>query len=199
MQSLNLQKLKLILASTSTYRSNLLSRLGIPFECVDPGVNEEKIKTGGFSPRTLCEKLALLKASTVYKSRANSLVIGGDQMVNLEGEILGKPETPDVAILQLMKMSGKVHELVTSTALVDEDGEFIFTDIARLRMRALSQNEIERYVDADRPLNCAGSYKLETMGIALFDSIECQDHTAIVGLPLLKLAGYLRKKGFQIP
>ncbi|QDV33577.1 Maf family protein [Tautonia plasticadhaerens] len=191
----------LILASTSPYRRALLERLGLPFRCLAPGVDEEAVKALGLTPARLAERLAEAKADAVARldAAAGAAVIGSDQLVSFEGRVLGKPGTPDRAVEQLLMMSGRPHELITAMAVRLGDRTLRHTDVARLHLRPLTRAEVERYVLADRPLDCAGSYKLESRGIALFDRIECADHTAIVGLPLIALTSLLRDLGFAIP
>ena len=191
----------LILASTSPYRRALLERLGLPFRCVAPGVDEESYKSAGLPPTQLAERLAEAKADAVARleDSPGAAVIGSDQLVAFEGRVLGKPGTPDRAVEQLMMMSGTRHELITSVAVRIGGRTLRHTDVARLHLRPLTRPEVERYVLADRPIDCAGSYKLESRGIALFDRIECADHTAIIGLPLIALTSLLRDLGFPIP
>jgi septum formation protein len=176
----------------------LLERLGIPFEIRRPDVDEESIKsTWKGSPAGLVRHLARAKAESVAERGA--VVIGSDQIAVLDGRILGKPGSAGAAITQLTLLSGRTHELITATAIasagkVDEDA-----NVTRLTMRSLAPAEIERYVAADMPTDCAGSYKLESRGIALFEAIESADHTAIVGLPLIALTTALRNLGFRVP
>ena len=191
----------LILASTSPYRRELLERLGIPFRCVAPLVDEEKLKAdmAGATPQELAEALASLKAFSVAQVEPDAVVIGGDQLVFFEGSILGKPGTVERAIEQLRAMSGRSHELITAVQVICSGQFFPHTDVTTLRLRRLTLDEIRRYVGADRPLDCAGSYKLESRGIALFERIDSDDHSAIVGLPLIGLTTILRSLGFMIP
>ena len=189
----------LILASTSPYRRALMKRLGIPFRCVAPGVDEEGVKALGLGPRDLAERLAAAKAEAVARNEPGAIVIGSDQLVAFEGRVLGKPGTAERAVEQLMRLSGREHELITAIAVRHRDRRILHTDVARLRLRNLGRDEVERYVEADRPLDCAGSYKIEERGIALFERIECDDHTAIVGLPLIALTTILRQLGVRVP
>lgn len=193
--------MELILASTSPYRKALLERLGLRFECRAPGVDEDAVKAIGLSPRELAERLAIEKANAVAhrESRPDAAIIGSDQLVAFDGRVLGKPGTIEGAVEQLMLIAGCEHELITAMAVVRGPEIFRHTDIARLRIRLLDQEEITRYVLADQPLDCAGSYKLEARGITLFESIECADHSAITGLPLIALTTILRELGFPMP
>lgn len=189
---------RLILASTSPYRRALLERLGLPFECRRPGVDEDAEKSRwSYTPTGLVTHLARAKALSVAEPRAT--VIGSDQMVVLGTRILGKPGSLAGAMAQLSDLSGKTHELLTAVSVVQKGRVLQHLDAARLTMRSLNPEEIERYVHADQPIDCAGSYKLESRGIALFESIESADQSAIVGLPLIGLTTILRNLGFPIP
>ena len=141
----------------------------------------------------------MAKASSLAGEEPGSAIIGCDQLVSFDGRIFGKPGTVDRAVDQLAAMAGQTHELITALVVIRGDETFRHTDVTRLRMRPLSRDAIERYVAADRPLDCAGSYKLESRGIVLFDRIESDDHSAITGLPLIALVTILRELGFAIP
>ena len=191
----------LILASTSPYRRALLERLGLPFRCRAPGVDEDPLKHQGLSPRELAERLAIAKADAVARLEPDprSIVMGSDQLVAFEGRVLGKPGSVERAVEQLLSLAGRDHELITAMAVIQGTRVLQHTDVARLHMRPLSRDEIERYVLADQPIDCAGSYKLEARGIALFDQIISDDHSAITGLPLMALTTILRDLGVAIP
>jgi septum formation protein len=191
----------LVLASTSRYRRVLIGRLGIPFRCRAPGCNETAIQAEAaeMEPRLLAEKLALAKATSLVAVEPDATIVGCDQLVSFQGRVFGKPGSADRAIAQLTAMAGHTHELITALVVVRRAVIFRHTDVTRLRLRALSRAAIERYVAADQPLDCAGSYKLESRGIALFERIESDDHTAITGLPLIALVTILRELGFAIP
>lgn len=190
---------RLILASTSKYRKALLERLGVPFDCVAPQVDEDTFKTLGLQPIELAETLAEKKAEAVSRIHPDGVVIGGDQLVSFENQIAGKPGDEENAVRQLQLMSGRIHELVTSVCIIGPNEKTIFTNLTRLTMRELSESEIRRYVAADRPIDCAGSYKLEAHGITLFSGIESEDHSAISGLPLMATTSALRGLGYAIP
>lgn len=190
---------ELILASTSPYRRELLTRLGIPFRCEAPVCDEEAIKKEGHAPRELAERLAALKAQSLAGKHPGAILIGSDQLASGPAGILGKPGTRAAALAQLEALSGRTHELITALAVWRDGRLWMHTDVARLTMRALTRAELERYVDADRPFDCAGSYRLEARGIALFERIDAEDHSAIVGLPLMALAGQLRTLGLEVP
>lgn len=189
----------LVLASTSSYRRDLLARLGVPFACVSPGVNEDAFKSAQSTPQWLAEDLALAKARAVAERFPSAVVLGGDQVCACEGRILDKPGSAEKAREQLAFLQGKSHELITAVAVVHPTGVIPLCEIACLTMRRLSAAEIARYVNADQPLDCAGSYKLEALGVSLFDSIDAADHTAIIGLPLLAICRVLRQLGFALP
>ncbi len=189
----------LILASTSTYRHDLLARLRISFRCESSGVEERAYDSLGLEPIHLAETLARAKAVAVAAKGESSTVIGADQLVAFEGRVLGKPGTEARAVEQLLAMAGRDHQLITAVAIADGAGVEAITDVATMRIRPLTRAEAERYVAIDRPMDCAGSYKIESLGIALFDRIDAADHTAIVGLPLIALGRMLRARGFAIP
>ncbi|WP_413290911.1 Maf family protein [Bdellovibrio sp. HCB337] len=188
---------KLVLASTSKYRQALLNQLGLPFEAQKPLIDEEKEKDPSLSPQQLAEKLAFLKAQSL--KAPGHVVIGGDQLVAHRGKILGKPHTRERAIEQILSMEGQVHELITAICIFDGDSFTPYTDITRLYMKPLTRQQVERYVDLDQPLDCAGAYKIEQHGMMLFEKIESQDFSAIQGLPLLALSQILKNSGFAIP
>lgn len=185
---------KLILASTSIYRKQLLQRLNIPFETIKPSFDEEIYKNQGRSAAELSLFLAAGKAKSILQQ--NACVIGSDQVVSFEGKILGKSHTQPGAFNQLKSMQGKTHQLVTSTYLIFKGEELGWTDTVHLKMRSLTDVEIQNYINKDNPIDCAGSYKIESYGISLFEQIQAEDFTAIQGLPLLKLHLYLKKWGF---
>ena len=190
---------EVVLASTSPYRRALLKRLGVPFRCRVPLILEEELKIGDWNPRELAEHLALAKVESLRDAEPSATIIGSDQLVNFQGRIFGKPGTPERAAEQLAAMSGQPHTLITALAVWQDGHAYVHTDLTTLQMRALSAAEIERYVAADHPLDCAGSYKIEERGITLFERIETHDHTAITGLPLIALTTLLRRLGFEVP
>jgi septum formation protein len=191
-------KKKIILASTSPYRKKLLERLNIPFVARNPGVDEDSLKERFDDPQKLSEELAKLKAKSALRS-LDEITIGSDQVLDLEGRLLGKPGSKEKAIEQLLEMQGKEHTLITAVCIFEEGKEDLFTSIAKMKMRPLDREAITRYVDYDNPIDCAGSYKLESLGISLFESVSVDDSTGIVGLPLIQLAKILRQKGLSIP
>lgn len=189
----------LILASTSQYRKQLLERLGVAFTAEAPDVDESVVKQEIKEPAEVVRKLARAKAESVAKRHKGAIVIGCDQVAILDSALLDKPGTAAAAQEQLQKLQGREHFLMTAVAIAHKGGVAEFVDTANLAMRKLSKAEIERYVAADEPLDCAGSYKIESRGIALFERIEASDQSSIMGLPLLKLCEELRKLGVQLP
>ncbi len=189
----------LILGSTSPYRRELLARLGLPFSTEAPNVDEAP--QPGEAPRDLALRLALAKAREVAGRHPQAIVIGSDQVADLAGEPLGKPGTHERAVAQLRRMRGHSVVFQTALAVVCADTGFAQTDLAavQVRFRDLSDDEIERYLLAERPYDCAGSAKSEGLGIALLDAIHNDDPTALVGLPLIRTARLLRAAGLTLP
>ena len=190
---------RLILASSSKYRRELLSRLVADFTPVSPDVDESSFHAISASPENLATRLAHEKARVVFAQDSDAVVIGSDQLVDLDGTALGKPGTAEAAVTQLLTMSGKQHRLLTAVCVLSPAGQIEFMNETRLQMRSLSRCEAERYVDRDQPLDCAGSYRIESLGIALFENIRTDDSTAIMGLPLIRLSQVLRDLGFAVP
>lgn len=190
--------MKLILASTSPYRKALLEKLGVDFTCENPGVDEDSFKHSVKEPKKLVQVLAREKAKTVWQKNQDAFVIGGDQLAEIDSEILGKPGTPEMALIQLEKMSGKTHQLLTALHIMGP-GHFdqAHLNVTQLKMRALNSTEIQRYIAKDSPLDCAGSYKIEEAGINLFSEIRTEDMNAIMGMPLIWLQTTLLKAGFS--
>jgi septum formation protein len=193
----------LVLASTSPYRQALLDRLGLSYRCRAPKCDEDALKARGQNPpgdpRVLAERLAHAKAASVLADEPDAAIIGCDQLAAIDGRIFGKPMTAAAAIEQLAALSGRTHELITALAVLRGDRVLRHIDVTTLSMRPLSRPAIERYVEADHPWDCAGSYKVEACGIVLFDRIDTADHTAITGLPLIALCSILRELGYEIP
>jgi septum formation protein len=186
----------LILASTSKYRAELLTKLGWSFATEDPNVDEAPLKLLDLEPADIALRLSRLKSEAVFAKNPSCCVIGSDQVCAIGKTIYGKPLAEDLAVAQLQEMSGKTHELLTAVTVTWPGGQTSFVNTTRLHMRDLSVEEITRYVLTDRPLHCAGSYKLEEHGIKLFERIEMDDHTAIIGLPLIELANVLMELGY---
>jgi septum formation protein len=189
----------LVLASTSPYRRELLGRLGVPFRCRAPLIDEEALKRDDLEPRALAEHLALAKATSLRAEEPQATLIGGDQLVAIDGRILGKPGSVECAEEQLLALAGRAHELITALVVWHRGRVVAHTDVTTLWLRPLGREEIGRYVAADRPLDCAGSYKLEARGITLFERIDSRDQSAISGVPLIALTSILRELGYRIP
>lgn len=189
---------ELILASTSIYRKELLSRLRLPFSSVSPEVDESPAPNE--KPADLAVRLALAKAQAVAARHPQVLVIGSDQVADLNGVALGKPGTVEKAVAQLQAMSGQSVVFHTAVALVCKEKSQVFQDVAQVRVqfRVLCESEIRRYVAAEMPLDCAGSAKSEGLGIALLQRIDSDDPTALIGLPLIRTAAMLRQAGLEV-
>ena len=187
----------LVLGSTSRYRRELLGRLRLAFDVVAPAVDETPLP--GEAPAALARRLALAKARAVAASRPEAVVIGSDQVADLDGEPIGKPGTHERAVEQLRRMSGRTVIFQTALAVVRASTGFEQADLAPVRVtfRHLTDAEIERYLRLEQPYDCAGSAKSETLGIALLDAIESDDPTALVGLPLIRTARMLRAAGLD--
>ncbi|HAT1569593.1 TPA: nucleoside triphosphate pyrophosphatase [Kluyvera cryocrescens] len=188
---------ELILASTSPYRKMLLDKLGLPFECAAPNVDE--LALPGETPRSLVLRLAQAKAQALAARYPNHLIIGSDQVCVLDGEITGKPHTEENARLQLKKASGNVVTFYTGLALYNSANGQLQTECEPfdVHFRHLSEQEINVYIRKESPLNCAGSFKSEGLGIALFDRLEGRDPNTLVGLPLIALCKMLRREEFN--
>lgn len=187
-----------ILGSTSRYRKELLSRLRIPFEVCAPHVDETPLP--GEAPKELALRLALAKALAVAKQNPNAVVIGSDQVADLDGTPLGKPGNHANAVLQLLKIRGKTVVFQTALSVVCLANGYQRTDLAvvRVKFRDLTDSEIEAYLRAEEPYDCAGSAKSEGLGIALLDAIDNDDPTALVGLPLIRTCQMLREAGVKL-
>ena len=188
----------LILGSTSKYRRELLQRLRVPFDVVSPEVDETPHPNE--APRDLAMRLALAKAQAVAAQHPNAVVIGSDQVADLNGEPLGKPGTHERAVLQLQKMRGQTVVFQTAVSVVCQASRFAQTELAQIkvRFRDLSDAEIEAYLRAEEPYDCAGSAKSEGLGIALLDAIDNDDPTALIGLPMIRTARLLRAAGIDL-
>ena len=188
---------RLILASTSRYRRELLQRLRMPFEVVSPDVDESP--RPGEAPGALAARLALAKAEAVAARHCDAVVIGSDQVAELDGETIGKPHTHARAVAQLRAMSGRRVVFHTAVAVVRRERGFARSVLAPVvvTFRALTDAEINHYLRAEQPYDCAGSAKCETLGIALLAAIDSDDPTALVGLPLIRTCALLREAGLD--
>lgn len=190
--------MRLVLASTSRYRRELLGRLRLPFEVARPEADETP--RPGEAPAALAARLAEAKAAAVAALEPGAWVLGSDQVAELDGTPLGKPGGREAAIAQLAAMSGRTVAFHTGVCLLRAGAApMAAADTTRVRFRELARDEIERYVDAEQPFDCAGSFKSEGLGIALFEAIETTDPSALVGLPLIATAALLRRAGFALP
>ncbi len=187
----------LILASTSPYRRVLLEKLGVPFECAAPNVDETPLP--GESPRHLVVRLAQEKAKSLAARFPDHLIIGSDQVCVLDGMITGKPHTEENARQQLLKARGSIVTFYTGLALYNSSTGHLQTECEPfdVHFRHLSEQEIDDYVRKERPLNCAGSFKSEGLGIALFDRLDGRDPNTLVGLPLIALCQMLRREHYN--
>ena len=188
---------RLILASTSRYRRELLSRLRLPFEVQAPDVDETPAPSE--QPAALARRLATAKAQAVAARAPNAVVIGSDQVADLDGICIGKPGSHERATDQLKSMSGRSVVFHTAVAVVSRMRGYARTEVASVivRFRKLTDSEIEHYLRVEQPYDCAGSAKCETLGIALLDAIESDDPTTLVGLPLIRTCELLREAGID--
>jgi len=189
----------LVLGSTSPYRRELLQRLRLPFNVLSPDIDETP--QPGEAPRQLALRLALAKARAVAAQQPQAVVIGSDQVADLAGEPLGKPGNHERATAQLRRMSGHSVVFQTAVAVVCQATGFEQVELAAVdvRFRSLNDGEIERYLRAEQPYDCAGSAKSEGLGISLLDAIASDDPTALVGLPLIRTCRMLRAAGLVLP
>ncbi len=188
----------LVLGSTSRYRRELLSRLAVPFEVAAPDVDETPLP--GETPQALAQRLALAKAHAVAAKFPHAVVIGSDQVADLHGQPLGKPGTHERAVAQLRSMRGQTVIFQTALAVVCLDTGFVQQDVAQVSVlfRNLTDDEIENYLRAEQPYDCAGSAKSEGLGIALLERIDSDDPTALIGLPLIRTARMIRAAGVHL-
>ncbi len=188
---------RLVLASTSRYRRELLERLRLPFDVVAPGIDEEALS--GETPAETAIRLALAKADAVAATDGEAVVIGSDQIADLDGHGLGKPGDHVRATAQLASMRGRTVVFQTAVAVVCAAMGVRVAEIVpvAVRFRDLSDAEIERYLRAETPYDCAGSAKIETLGIALVESVASNDPTALIGLPLIRTCALLRLAGID--
>lgn len=188
----------IILASSSKYRANLLSRLNIPFSCIAPNIDESPLIDE--APNELVKRLSVQKAKTVSKISDNAIVIGSDQVAVFNGKIIGKPDNFNNAFSQLKEFSGKQIEFLTGIAVINCKTQTLKYEpsVVKVKFRLLSDKEIKKYLRADQPYDCAGGFKVESLGIALFEYIESSDPTSLKGLPLITLCSMLKAEGISI-
>lgn len=189
---------KIVLGSTSPFRRSLLEKLHIPFDCDKPNIDESPLENE--SPRALVERLAIEKAKKVAERHKDALIIGSDQVAICDDVILGKPHTRENAIKQLMSFSGKRVTFLTGLCVLDSNSnqtkslvEPFYVDFKRL-----TEKEVATYVDIEEPLNCAGSFKSEGLGISLFEKLSGDDPNSLIGLPLIKLISLLRQLDYDV-
>ena len=187
----------LILASSSSYRRELLGRLRLGFEAVPPGTPEDPVAGESASDQAL--RLALAKAQAVAERYTDAIVIGSDQVAAAGEQVLGKPGDAARCRAQLAALSGHTAQFYTACAVLGAGVRRAHVDTTTVVFRTLSPRQIERYVACEQPYDCAGGFKAEGLGISLFECIESQDPTALIGLPLIWLAGALRGVGYQVP
>jgi septum formation protein len=186
-----------ILASTSPYRRALLERLGVPFEVVRPAASEDYLARE--TPRDRALRLSGAKARAVAAHHPEAVVIGSDQVASLGSRVLDKPGDAANCRTQLALLSGQTARFHTGCAVVANGERLIHLDTTSVTFRAVTPEEIDRYIDRERPFDCAGGFKAEGLGITLFESIESRDPTALIGLPLIWLASALRSVGYSVP
>jgi MAF protein len=188
---------RLVLASGSRWRRQLLDRLGLPYAWESPDIDETP--RPGEAPEALVHRLALSKASCVAEHYSNHLIIGSDQVAEFDGEILGKPGGDATARAQLARFSGRRVTFLTGLALIDTRTarHWVCHERYEVVFRRLDEQEITRYVERERPLDCAGSFRMEGLGIALFEKLEGDDPNTLIGLPLIRLCALLREAGLD--
>ena len=189
---------RIILASSSKYRRELLARLGFVFESISPDIDETPL--GGEGATALAARLAREKAKKIAVRTPDAIVIGSDQVASFETDIIGKPGSKPRAAAQLRRFSGQEVELLTAVCVIrTETTEAVAAVVpTTVRFRSLSDSEIDAYLEVDQPFDCAGSFKAEKCGIALFESIRSDDPTALPGLPLITVVSALRSFGVKI-
>ncbi|MFZ5538778.1 MAG: Maf family nucleotide pyrophosphatase [Pseudomonadota bacterium] len=189
---------RIVLASTSPYRRELLQRLRLPFEVLAPRVDEAALAAE--SPRATALRLARAKADEVAARTADALVIGSDQVADVEGAALSKPGSHEAALDQLERMQGRTIVFHTALAVVDAARGRALVDCVptSVRFRRLPRAALDAYLRAERPYDCAGAAKIEGLGIALVEAVESDDPTALIGLPLIRLTSMLEDFGVQV-
>ena len=188
----------IVLASTSPYRRQLLARLRLPFDVQAPRVDEAARL--GEPPRDTARRLALAKAAAVAADRPEAIVIGSDQVADVDGEALSKPGSHEAALAQLVRMQGRTVVFHTALAVIGPDGGHQVDDVpTAVRFRVLPPAQLDAYLRAERPYDCAGAAKIESLGITLVESVRSDDPTALIGLPLIRLTSMLAACGVLLP
>lgn len=191
--------MQLVMASESRFRRGQMDRLGIDYIACAHAVDERAEEPAGASPDEIAAHLAVAKATSIADRFPDAHILGSDQVVDLDGQVIGKPGTVRAALDQLARLEGREHRLVTAVAMRLPDGSIEQEiDVHRMRMRPLTEAERARYVEATQPLDSCGSYIIEGRGIALFEAIDGTDFTAIVGLPMIAVVTMLRRAGFAV-
>lgn len=189
--------MEIILASSSPYRRELLKRLGLPFQCLAPDVDETALP--GEDPVELAQRLALAKATAIAHQQPDALIIGSDQVATSQGQLRSKPGTLEVAADQLRSSAGQRVSFFTGLALVNKDKQLKLTHVEpfHVHFRALSEADIQGYLKRENALDCAGGFKVEGLGITLFERLEGDDPTSLEGLPLISLTRLLHQAGIN--
>ncbi len=191
----SISTIDVVLASRATWRSDILKQLGIKHRQIEHRYDEPRFASG--SLEKFIESIAVEKAKSLELECAGSMIVAADQLISLENTVLYKPGTPERAVEQLQLLNGKEHRLICAVAVLFNGKLKSSVAMAELTMRDLQQQEIKKYVDIDKPWDCAGSYKIESLGASLFEHIKVDDPTTIVGLPSNKLLDILRQFGFS--
>ncbi len=188
----------LVLGSTSVFRKSILAKLNLPFQCASPDIDESAHVNE--TPQALVERLAIEKAKAVSVNFSNALIIGSDQVAVYDGEIIGKPHTHDNAIKQLSKFSGQTVTFYTGLCVLNSDTQEMTSLVEpfTVHFNALNPNDIEQYLKAEQPYNCAGSFKSEGLGICLFKKLQGDDPNTLIGLPLIQLVKLLKIHGVDV-
>lgn len=188
----------LVLGSTSPFRKNILEKLNLPFECAKPDIDETAFSNE--TPQALVERLAIEKAKAVTNEFPNALIIGSDQVALCDGEILGKPHNFDNGVKQLTKFSNKSVVFYTGLCVYDSENNTAKSIVEpfTVHFKELTHQEIENYLKAEQPYNCAGSFKSEGLGICLFKKLEGDDPNTLIGLPLIRLVALLKQHGLNV-
>jgi len=190
--------MQLVLASSSPYRKQLLERLRIPFQCMAPDIDESPVQ--GETPETTALRLARAKALILRTTFPEHLIIGSDQLASHAGKLVGKPGSHDRALAQLRSFSGETVEFLTALCVYNSKQALSAEALVstKVTFRTLDKRAIENYLIAERPYDCAGSFKVEGLGIALFEKVCSEDPSALMGLPLIRLCDLLADQGYPV-
>ena len=188
----------LVLASSSRHRQRLLQRLGLDFACVSPDIDETAL--AGELPAALCQRLAETKARSLASRYERAVIIGSDQVVDCNGRVFGKPGNHDAAVEQLLQASGREVLFLTSVCVLRIPDGLCLTETVpcRVMFRELDRRTVTRYLHREQPYDCAGAFKSEGLGIALLQYMDCEDPTALIGLPLIRLCRMLEEAGIAV-